>query len=198
MSIVTLTSGGMDSTLMAYLTKLEGVQQFPLFINYGQLSYEQEALTCRKVFEQNGLPQVTEVNLSGYGELLPCGITNTTKDIYKDAFLPGRNSLFLLVGASYATQVGASTVSIGLLNEQAHLFPDQTQDFIVAAENFLSLALGTVIKVITPLSDYSKKDVIGLAQKYELDHTYSCHSGNDEPCGVCISCKEILTAEGRS
>lgn len=198
MSIVTLTSGGMDSTLMAYLTKLEGILQFPLFINYGQLSYKREAVACRTIFKQHGLPQVTEVNLSGYGQLLPCGITNTRKDIHKEAFLPGRNSLFLLVGAAYATQVGATAVSIGLLDEQSHLFPDQTQDFIVAAENFISMALNTQIKVITPLSTYSKIDVIELAKQHRLDHTYSCHSGNEDPCGVCISCKEILMAQGRS
>lgn len=198
MSIVTLTSGGMDSTLMAYLTKLEGIQQFPLFVNYGQLSYKKEAMTCHTLFKQHDLPQVAEVNLSGYGQLLPCGITNANKDIYKDAFLPGRNSLFLLVGAAYATQVGATAVSIGLLDEQSHLFPDQTQEFIVSAENYISLALGTSIKVLTPLSAYSKTDVIELIKKYRLDHTYSCHSGNDEPCGVCISCKEILMAQGRS
>ena len=36
MSIVTLVSGGLDSTLVALLTRDAGIQQHPLFIDYGQ------------------------------------------------------------------------------------------------------------------------------------------------------------------
>lgn len=42
MAIVTLTSGGLDSTLMAVLTSQSNIQQFPLFVNYGQIFYTRE------------------------------------------------------------------------------------------------------------------------------------------------------------
>ena len=42
MAIVTLVSGGLDSSLMAVLANENGNKQFPLFINYGQLGFEQE------------------------------------------------------------------------------------------------------------------------------------------------------------
>jgi 7-cyano-7-deazaguanine synthase in queuosine biosynthesis len=36
MSIVTLVSGGLDSTLVALLARDEGLEQYPLFVDYGQ------------------------------------------------------------------------------------------------------------------------------------------------------------------
>ena len=42
MSIVTLVSGGLDSTLVAKLAQEEGLRQHPLFIDYGQRSRDRE------------------------------------------------------------------------------------------------------------------------------------------------------------
>ena len=47
MSLVTLTSGGLDSTLMVVLAKEEAVDQYPLFINYGQRSLKREWQACQ-------------------------------------------------------------------------------------------------------------------------------------------------------
>jgi 7-cyano-7-deazaguanine synthase len=103
--------------------------------------------------------------------------------------------LFLLVGAAYAYNIGANAVAIGLLNENTHLFPDQTADFIDKAEKTISICMGRRIKVVAPLMSFYKKDVIRMAKKYELTETYSCHSGQEKSCGICISCREILFAK---
>ncbi len=42
MQIVTLVSGGVDSTLMSLMAQEEGVTLFPLFVDYGQLGAERE------------------------------------------------------------------------------------------------------------------------------------------------------------
>ncbi len=47
MSMVTLVSGGLDSTVMAVLAKEEGLTQHPLFIDYGQLGCRRELRACR-------------------------------------------------------------------------------------------------------------------------------------------------------
>ena len=52
MSLVTLTSGGLDSTLVAVLAKEDGIEQFPLFIDYGQICRDQELEACIRVFFQ--------------------------------------------------------------------------------------------------------------------------------------------------
>jgi len=191
MSIVTLVSGGLDSTLMAVLTKEAGIPQFPLFVNYGQRALAQELASCQRALRQNHLPEAMVADIAGFGLLIRSGLTDPGLPIMEAAFTPGRNLLFLLLGAAHACQVGAHAVSIGLLNEAASLFPDQTARFLDGAEALLSECMGRSIKGLAPLSDFTKKDVVRLAQKKKIEGTYSCHAGTKTPCGKCISCREF-------
>lgn len=195
MSIVTLVSGGLDSTVMAILTKEEGLSQFPLFIDYGQLGREKELQACRENFNRYGLPEPMVAPLSGYGSLLSSGLTDSKKHIFNDAFLPCRNLMFLTIGVAYAFQCGASAVGIGLLDEAFSLFPDQTRGFIYEAESLLSRAVGKPIKVISPLMTFSKADVLKIAKAKGITGTYSCHAGTETPCGECVACREYIGLE---
>jgi len=198
MAIVTLVSGGVDSTLMSVMAQEEGVTLFPLFIDYGQLGSTKEWSTCQQLHRQLGLPPVIRMDLSGFGKTIPSGITNAALRINEDAFLPGRNLLFILAGAAYAYKVHASSVAIGFLDPQQHLFPDQTREFADACETMIEKMLGTPINVLTPLIEMSKSDVLAIAHSRGVEGTYSCHAGGDSPCGVCVACKEIANAkEGR-
>jgi len=194
LSIVTLASGGLDSSIMALLIKQEGIKQYPLFLNYGQLSAENEWKSCLSFFKKHELPTPVKINISDYGRKIQTGLTNKNMDVYLDAFFPGRNLLFLLVGCAYAYQENANSVAIGLLNEETHIFPDQTKEFIKKSEEILYLCMGKKTNIIAPLMEFYKADILKLAEKYEISETYSCHSGQEKPCGICISCKEILYA----
>lgn len=191
MSIVTLVSGGLDSTLVAKLSQEEGLQQYLLFIDYGQRSRERELAACRRTMDELGLPEPKVANLSGFGELIRSGLTDTTLHVVQDAFTPGRNMLFLLTAAAYAYKVDADAVSIGLLHESTSLFPDQTAAFLNDAENIITRCLGRNIKVLAPLADFLKADVVALAQEKGIQNTYSCHMGDEEACGMCIACNEF-------
>jgi 7-cyano-7-deazaguanine synthase len=114
--------------------------------------------------------------------------------VREDAFLPGRNSLFLLSAASYAYQLGCKNIAIGLLSDKFRLFPDQSKEFIEKAEKFLSFEMNYSLKILTPLMEFNKAEVITLARSKRLTKTYSCHSGGAIPCGKCIACLEIETA----
>jgi 7-cyano-7-deazaguanine synthase len=107
-----------------------------------------------------------------------------------DAFLPGRNLMFILVAAAYAYQVRARAVAIGLLSERTSIFPDQTKSFVASAEQLISKALSTDLLVLTPLMGLTKADVVRLAKRRGLTRTYSCHLGQPEPCGACVACRE--------
>lgn len=196
MSFVNLVSGGLDSTLIGVMAKEDQIDHFPLFIDYGQRAASKEWATCQAVHRQLGLPEPTRMDLSGFGQVIASGLTNVGMDVKEDAFTPGRNMLFLLMGSAYAYQVGASSVAIGLLAEQFSLFPDQRQPFLVQAEQAISAAMGRQIKVLTPLIDFGKADVIRLATEKGVAGTYSCHIGNSQPCGHCIACLEFKFNEG--
>lgn len=190
MSVVTLLSGGMDSCLMSVLAKEAGIEQKPVFINYGQINIDKEVLAVRKHISKFELPACTEIDISGFGSVITSGLTDKTKHIVDEAFLPGRNLLFLLIASSFALQNTCKSVSIGLLKEDTAIFPDQTDDFLISAESTISKAMGRTIEIVAPLRDFYKRDVIDIANEKGIS-SYSCHMGGNEPCGVCISCKEF-------
>jgi 7-cyano-7-deazaguanine synthase len=194
--MVNLVSGGLDSTLVGVMACEEGLGVYPLFIDYGQRARKREWETCLRVHTQLGMPNPIKMNLSGFGRVIRSGLTSSEMDIKDDAFTPGRNLLFLLMGSAYAYQLGVPTVSIGLLSERFSLFPDQRTDFVRQAEKVIELTLGRRILVVTPLAEFSKADVVKLAQQKRIYGTYSCHAGTNRPCGKCISCLEFDFGNG--
>lgn len=194
MKLVTLVSGGIDSTLMSVLAKEECFELFPLFIDYGQLGAKLEWEACVYNHIKHKLPTPKKMNLKGFGKLIHSGLTDKKLRIKEDAFLPGRNSLFLLTASSYAYQVKSQNIAIGLLTDKYKLFPDQTYEFIQSTEKFLSMEMDYELKILTPLMKFNKAEVMKLAKEKKINKTYSCHSGNVIPCGKCISCLEIKNA----
>jgi 7-cyano-7-deazaguanine synthase len=198
MSIVPLVSGGLDSTLMVALMLEEGIEQYPLFLDYGQRFAAREWSACQNVLARLGAPGPTRMDLSGYGHLIPSGLTDETLDVFEDAFLPGRNLLFLLAAAGFAYVKASSAVAIGLLAEDTRLFPDQSSEFLEAAGQTLGVAFGVRMKVMAPLMAFHKADILVLAGERGISGTYSCHSGTAEPCGRCVSCREIAAARAEA
>jgi len=196
--IVTLVSGGLDSTVMSLLAQEEGLEVHPLFVDYGQRATVEEWRACRAVFKRHGLPAPNRMALSGFGKCIPTGLTSPALDVVAQAFLPGRNLLLLLAGGAYAASLGAAEVAIGLLDERQRLFEDQSRDFLERVEPLLHTATATSISVRAPLIDFTKRDVIELARRRKVRGTYSCHSGTKRPCGKCLSCRERRMAEGGS
>lgn len=194
MSIAVLMSGGIDSSLCAVMAAEAGVEVIPVFIDYGQLAAAREQETCRALCSAHGFREPVVVDLSGYGKVIPSGLTRHELDINLDAFLPGRNLMMIVAAAGVAFSMGAASVAIGLLTEEVAIFPDQTQSFVRAAEAAVQAALGARVAILTPLAAYSKATVLRLADERRLGLTYSCHAGGATPCGVCVSCREIEAA----
>lgn len=191
MRAVTLTSGGLDSALMLLLAHRQGVEQYPLFIDYGQRSTELEWLACRRVCAQVEVKSPTRMSLPGFGQVIPSGLTRTDLDVNADAFLPCRNLMMLVAAAGYAQFIGARYILMGLLTENSCIFPDQSDEFIRAAEGAIRAALGGRIEVLLPLRDFDKRSVVMVARREGLSGTYSCHAGGTTPCGRCVACLEF-------
>ena len=197
MSIVSLVSGGLDSTLMEMLINEEEIKQYPLFIDYGQLCKDAEWAACLSIYAKYNFPIPNIMDLKGFGKLISSGLTDLKARLNEDAFLPGRNLLFLLAGCAYAFQTKSNAVAIGLLNDKYRLFPDQTEIFIRETESLINVSMGNKIKIITPLMIFSKSDIIKMAQIKGITGTYSCHAGVYPPCGRCVSCIEFKNALNR-
>jgi 7-cyano-7-deazaguanine synthase len=194
MGLVVLASGGVDSSVISLLAASQGVNTYPLFVDYGQLCAEREWSACVEIHKANGLPEPQRMSLPGFGQVVPSGLTSSSLDIVRDAFLPCRNLLFAVCGAAYAHSRGASCVALGLIDETEAIFPDQTGQFIEVAERAASVATGNLIRIIAPLHTLTKAEVLAVASQLGLKGTYSCHKGTAQPCGQCISCLERIHA----
>jgi 7-cyano-7-deazaguanine synthase len=128
--------------------------------------------------------------ITGFGQIIHSGLTDRDLDINRDAFLPCRNLIFLTCGAAYAYRKNAPAVAIGLVDESAAIFPDQTREFVTQAERMVSYTMGRNVRFLAPLLNVTKAEVIAIAREIGLEGSYSCHSGTLEPCGECISCIE--------
>jgi 7-cyano-7-deazaguanine synthase len=195
MKVVTLLSGGLDSSLLAYLLNEEKHDQFPVFINYGQRNFEREWEACKFICGRLNLRAPELFDLKGYGKSIPSGLTSDSLDIIKDAFLPNRNALFLLSASAFAYQNNCTHIAIGFLNEENHIFPDQTRNFLDKMEELFYISLGTKIYILSPFIRFNKADIIALAQRKEVTNTYSCHAGYEKPCGKCIACLEFINSK---
>ena len=196
-NVVLLASGGVDSSVLATLYADRGSEVWPLFINYGQLAAEREWTACQVVMNALPVKKPQYMDLSGFGVLIPSGMTSKQFDINRDAFLPNRNLLLLVAASGYAFRCGATEVVIGLVNEGARLFPDQSSAFLRKAEAAIAEALGFEVRLAAPLLGASKREVLSLAAGLGLSGTYSCHRGTETPCGECVSCREAIEASRR-
>lgn len=197
MRVVALASGGLDSSLMCLLLKNRGFHIQPLFIDYGQLAGKREFEACQSLMDYLSIGGLEYMDISHFGKKIKSGLTTAEMDITKP-YLPNRNLLFLIAASSYAVVEGVPNVAIGLLS--THVFPDQTKEFIESAQATLQVALGTEMNILSPLIGLNKKDILRLAEHHNFPThlTYSCHMGNEKPCGRCISCVEIENAMGTS
>ena len=112
----------------------------PVFVHYGQRASEREVAASRAICSKLGLPAPEVVDLSGFGAAIPSGLTRADMDLHDDAFLPGRNLLMLVTGASIAFSRGAAGVIIGLLDDSAAIFPDQRREFVSKAKSAIQAA----------------------------------------------------------
>jgi len=195
MKVISLVSGGLDSTVMAQLIHEEGHEQIPLFVDYGQINLESEKRACLANFLRLSLPTPKTISLPEYGAFFSSGLTDRAKRIVEDAFLPGRNLLFLLLAAALAYEESADSIAVGFLDESLSLFPDQRRDFADNAEVILSQVMRRPLKVLTPLISLGKAEVLAIARERGISNTYSCHAGAAIPCGNCIACMEYKGLE---
>jgi 7-cyano-7-deazaguanine synthase len=202
---VCLLSGGLDSSVTAFLAKKQGYQIYGLSFRYGQ-RHEKE-LTCakkiaRKIRATTHL--VFDVDLSRFGG---SSLLAETKNPIRDhaiqdigrtipsTYVPARNTVFLSLALAYAETLDADAIFIGANAVDYSGYPDCRPEYIRAFQQLASLATrkgveGKTIRIEAPLLHLSKADIIrtGLRLKVPFADTWSCYRGGRKACGTCDSC----------
>lgn len=208
---IILLSGGLDSLVSLGLKKEELNVELAITFNYGQKSVEKEIKASEKICQFYGIKHEV-INLDWLKKITKTTLVSdqnvpTGKDLEnpqnsaKSVWVPNRNGLFLNIAGSYADSFGYNYILIGANKEEAQTFPDNTQNFINSVNEEFQYSTMAKPKVIAPLINYNKNDIVMLALKNNipLELTMSCYNGGDKHCGVCESCtrlKHALEANG--
>jgi len=210
--VVVLVSGGADSAATAIKLCEEGYKVYGLFIDYGQQNRDVE-LYCVKnwvmtIEERLGAlkskPLVDLFILRLSPDLcILLGMKKNNPKNDDEAYVPFRNTLFMVLAAMYANRVHADGVSIGLMKEDSGVFPDSNLSHHSLVETLLTYSAARTYEVFLPTKDCSKFDIMEICSKWNL-MTVSCWSAKlvdtvygvmVKVCGECAQCKERIGAE---
>ncbi|MEK0189770.1 7-cyano-7-deazaguanine synthase, partial [Microcoleus anatoxicus] len=99
-------------------------------------------------------------------------------------YVPARNTIFLSFALAYAETLGAQRIYIGVNALDYSGYPDCRLDYIQAMQEVFRLGTkqgreGEAIKIITPLIELKKTEIIELGNKLGVpwEQTWSCYAG---------------------
>ena len=212
MRAVSLLSGGMDSSTLAYLAKSEGYDICALHLNYGQRTQGKELACAKKIASLLGAVEFVEVDVNYFSQFGASSLTD--RDIAVDTFdparahlpntyVPFRNANLLSIATSFAEAKRAEAIFIGVQSLDYSGYPDCRPQFIEAFQKVIDLGTkeSTRIQLKTPFIRMTKTDILRLGMKLGVpyEHTWSCYRNEGKACGTCGSChfrKEAFAAVG--
>jgi len=156
------------------------------------------SLTDRNIpITSNDLRIPNDLNLSENGKRITDNELKTQnlklKTEIPSSYVPFRNGNILAIAASWAESIGANAIFIGAMELDYSGYPDCRREFFDAFEKAINLGTKpeTKIEIITPIINYTKKDVVnkGIELKVPFELTWSCYKDEDFACSVCDSCQ---------
>ena len=204
---VCIMSGGMDSTLCAYMMRDLGYEIIAVHFNYDQRTQKKELKCFNNIFEALQ-PQSTShvgkkysLDIGFFKELGASALTDTSIEVSTSGieegvpvtYVPFRNGIFLSMAAAIAEKEGAEAIAIGVVEEDSSGYPDCRQEYIESMQRSINLGTKdeTNITIFMPLVHLKKSQIVEEAQKLNvpLELTWSCYKNEDKACGVCDSCR---------
>lgn len=214
---IALLSGGLDSVVATALWLGGGGRVAAcLWFDYGQRAAGREREAAARFCAARSLPLVaidlpwltglargSGSALVGADRELPAGTIDAPGDAASAAavWVPARNAVFAAIAAAHAEALGATAILAGFNREEAATFPDNSPEFVAAADRLLRCGTRTGVRVAAPCLDLDKAQIVAAARRLGLgpEDVWSCYRGDDRPCGECESClrsRRAWAAEG--
>ncbi len=198
---VCIMSGGMDSTLSAYIMKNEGYEIIAVHFNYDQRTQTKELECFENICTSLHVKQKYILDLDFFKQLGASALTDKTIEVPTQGieegvpvtYVPFRNGIFLSMAAAIAEKEGAQLISIGVVEEDSSGYPDCREEYIKAMQNAINLGTKeeTNIEIKMPLVHLKKSQIVQEALKLNvpLELTWSCYKNEEKACGICDSCR---------
>lgn len=194
--VVLLYSGGIDSTAAGIILKEKGYQVFPLFIDYGQTALETESFLVQKASKILGFEPVKIIKTNLLKQLTKSRLLGGKATDDDQAWVPGRNTLFMIIAGIFAKQIDADGICLGYILDDNFVFGDNDYFHHKNIEELLSKSFLQPMAVMMPTVSWQKKDLINLLKKKNvLKYTVSCWNAIIKNkklivCGQCANCLE--------
>jgi 7-cyano-7-deazaguanine synthase len=200
---VVLLSGGLDSATTAAIAISKGYEAIALSFRYGQ-RHAKEIEAAKHIVEALKIKEhyIVDINLSQWGgssltdRSLDLPQTGVQSNIIPSTYVPGRNTVFIAIALSLAEAKGATAIYLGINAVDYSGYPDCRPEYLAAYQNLANLSSkvgveGKAPQLIAPLVHDSKVDIVRHALKLRvpIEATWSCYQGEEQPCGLCDSCR---------
>ena len=210
MRAVVLLSGGLDSTVCLKKAVDERGAHLALTFDYGQKASKNEISAARRICRKLKVKHEV-VNLRWLGKLGKNALVAPNGKVPKpgadadkaalqkasrDVWVPNRNGIFVNAAAAYAEGMGLDTVVAGFNRDEAQLFPDNSVQYMAAANTALRFSTLTGITLESYTAYLSKKEILELGREIgaPLEMIWYCYLGGRLPCGQCQSCLSFKNA----
>jgi len=197
-----IMSGGMDSTLAAYMMKKEGYEIIALHFNYLQRTQNRELQAYKAIIKELDVAKHYEIDLDFFKTIGASALTDETLEVPTQGvdeskvpitYVPFRNGIFISIATAIAEKESAEVISIGVVEEDSSGYPDCREAYIESMQKSINLGTKdeTHLQIKMPLVHLKKSEIVQEALKYNvpLHLTWSCYKNSESACGVCDSCR---------
>ena len=204
MHTVAVVSGGMDSTVLAYVAARRGEVTMVSF-DYGQRHRKELAYAAKTAHKLSAEHII--VPMSFLGPLVAGSSSLVTADVavpdghyaqetMRATVVPNRNSIMANIAAGIAVARGANALALGVHAGDHFIYPDCRPAFIelldaliqTGNEGFTALDF----HVWAPFVNITKADIARIGDEIGVPwgDTWSCYRGGEIHCGACGTCFE--------
>ncbi|MBO8138044.1 MAG: 7-cyano-7-deazaguanine synthase QueC [Desulfotomaculum sp.] len=212
MKSIVLLSAGLDSTVCLAHALKESVVELCLTFDYGQKAACQEIKYAKALAEYYQLPHKV-IKLDFFrqldaGALIKDNLSipslekenlddlQKTKETAAAVWVPNRNGIFVNIAAGFAEALQCQLVVAGFNAEEAAAFPDNSAEYVSAANKALKYSTSNKVRVVSYTQLLNKVEIAELGKRLNIPWklVWSCYYGNDEMCGHCESCRRFYRA----